>query len=165
MSTQERMPAGAKLATGGIAAGLMLLTAHNALGVAWPAFAPASWWSYLYNALEFAAVALCAARVLTRRRDRVAWAAVTVGLLLFSCGDLYYSLVFGANASFAPTPSPADGMYLSFYPASYIGIGLLLRRRMRGLPAGLWLDGLIAALAAHRRRAARGGHKPRVPAR
>jgi diguanylate cyclase (GGDEF)-like protein len=141
------MPAGAKVATGAIMAALALLTAHNAVGVAWPAIPPASWWTYLYNAIEFAAVGLCAARVLVRRRDRAAWAAVTVSLLLFSAGDLYYSVVFGANADSVPTPSPADAMYLSFYVAAYIGIGLLLRTRLRGLPAGVWLDGVIGALA------------------
>ncbi len=139
---------GAKWATGVIAAALVLLTAHNALGVAWPHLPPAAWWGYLYNAIEFAAVALCGARVIVRRRDRAAWAAVTAGLLLFSAGDLYYSLAFGVNASSVPIPSPADGMYLGFYPAAYVGIGLLLRSRLRGLSAGLWLDGLIGALAA-----------------
>jgi two-component system, cell cycle response regulator len=144
---QDRMPAGAKLATGAIIAALALLAAHNALGVAWPAFPAASWWDYLYNVIEFAAVALCGARVLVRRRDRGAWAAVTIGLLLFSAGDLYYSLAFGADASSVPTPSLADAMYLSFYPAAYIGIGLLVRARVRELPAALWLDGLIGSFA------------------
>jgi diguanylate cyclase (GGDEF)-like protein len=141
------MPVGAKLATGAIVAALALLTAHNAAGLAWPGIAPASWWPYLYNAIEFAAVGLCGARALVRRRDRAAWAAVTASLLLFSAGDLYYSAVFGASADSVPTPSPADAMYLSFYVAAYIGIGLLLRARLRGLPAGAWLDGLIGALA------------------
>ncbi len=141
------MPAGARAATGVIAAALALLGAHNALGMGWPAIPPGSWWAYLYNAIELAAVGLCAARVVVRRRDRAAWAAITASLLLFSAGDLYYSVVFGANADSVPTPSPADGMYLSFYVAAYIGIGLLVRARLRGLPAGAWLDGLIGALA------------------
>jgi diguanylate cyclase (GGDEF)-like protein len=147
MSRGERMPAGARWAAVGIAAALALLAAHNALGLPWPPLVPDSWWDWLYNAIELAAVGLCGARALTRRQDRAAWTAITAALLAYSAGDLYYSIAFGINADSAPTPSPADAMYLSFYPLSYLGIGLLLRRRLRGLPAGLWLDGLIGALA------------------
>jgi len=142
------MPAGARMASGAIAAALALLIAHNALGVAWPPVPPASWWEdYLYYVIEFAAVALCAARALTRNRDRGAWAAMTIALLAYSAGDFYTALAWGVNASNIPTPSPADAMYLSFYPAAYLAIGLLLRSRLRGLPASIWLDGLIGALA------------------
>jgi two-component system, cell cycle response regulator len=140
-------PAGVRVATGAVIAALVLLVAHNALGVPWPAFPPASWWDYLYNVIEFAAVALCGSRALLRERDRGAWAAITLGLLLFSAGDLYYSLVFGTGADSVPTPSLADAMYLSFYPAAFLGIGLLLRSRIRGLQASTWLDGLIGAFA------------------
>ena len=46
-----------------------------------------------------------------------------------------------------PIPSIADALYLSFYPAVYVGLGLLLRARVGRLPAGLWLDGVIGGLA------------------
>ncbi len=140
------MPRGVKLATAAVLAALGLLAAHNGLGLAYPALPPDSWWDYLYNAIELAAAALCGARVILRRRDRAAWLAVTIGLVLFSAGDLYYSLVWG-DANSVPVPSPADAMYLGFYPAAYLGIGLLLRGRMRALPAALWLDGAIGGLA------------------
>ncbi len=143
----DRMPVVAKVAAGGVIAALALLTAHNVFGVGWPAFPPAAWWDYLYYAIEFGAVALIAARVLVRPRDRGAWTAITLGLLLFSAGDLYLALAFGANADSAPTPSLADALYLGCYPAIYVGIGLLLRNRVRGLPAGIWLDGLIGIFA------------------
>jgi diguanylate cyclase (GGDEF)-like protein len=44
-------------------------------------------------------------------------------------------------------PSFADAGYLLFYPAAYVGIGLLLRHRTGRLPTGVWIDGLIGALA------------------
>jgi diguanylate cyclase (GGDEF)-like protein len=134
------------LAIGALLAGLALLTAHNWLHVAWPPVLPSSWWDWLYNAIEIAAVGLCGARAVARRRDRAAWSAVTIGLALFAAADMYYTLVWG-DASNVPFPSFADVLYLSFYPAVYVGIGLLLRSRVRRLPAGLWLDGLIGGLA------------------
>jgi hypothetical protein len=101
---------------------------------------------WLYNALELAAIGLCAARVLARRRNRAAWLAISAGMALFATGDMYYTLVW-REAEVVPIPSLADAFYLAFYPAVYIGIGLLLRSRIGRLPAGLWLDGVIGGLA------------------
>jgi len=133
-------------AVGALVAGLAMLTAHNWLHVAWPPVLPSSWWDWLYNALEIGAIALCGARALARRRDRAAWIAVTVGMAFFAAGDMYYGLAWG-DANVVPVPSLSDALYLSFYPAVYIGIGLLLRSRVGRLPAGLWLDGMIGGLA------------------
>ncbi len=143
---QDGAPLAVRLAIGVLIAGLALLTAHNWLHVGWPAILPATWWDWLYNALEIGAGGLCAMRALSRRDDRIAWSAVAIGLALFAAGDMYYSLVWG-DASIVPVPSIADGLYLSFYPAVYVGIVLLLRSRLGSLPMGLWLDGVIGGLA------------------
>jgi diguanylate cyclase (GGDEF)-like protein len=143
---QDGMPRAVRFAIAMLVAGLALLTAHNWLHMAWPPVLPSSWWDWLYNALEIGAVALCGARAVTRRRDRGAWLAVTVGMAFFAAADMYYALVWG-DANTVPFPSLADALYLSFYPAVYIGIGLLLRSRVGRLPAGLWLDGMIGGLA------------------
>ena len=96
-------------AAGVLVAGLALLTAHNWLHVAWPPVLPSSWWDWLYNALEIGAAALCGARALARRRDRVAWLAVTIGMGFFAAADMYYSLVWG-DANVVPFPSVADAL-------------------------------------------------------
>jgi two-component system, cell cycle response regulator len=145
-SAQARMPLAVKGLTGMVMAAVALLAAHNGLGVAWPPVLPASWWDWLYNAIELASVLLCGARVLLRSEDRGAWLAITIGLLLFGAGDLYYSLVWG-DANSVPTPSVADALYLGFYPAAYVGIGLLVRGRMRHAATGLRLDAVIGAVA------------------
>ncbi|HSC02389.1 MAG TPA: diguanylate cyclase [Solirubrobacteraceae bacterium] len=143
---QDGTPRPVQFGVGALVAGLALLTAHNWLNMAWPPVLPASWWDWLYNALEIAAVGVCGARAVARRRDRAAWSAVTIGMALFAGADMYYSLVWG-DANVVPYPSFADALYLSFYPAVYVGIGLLLRSRVGRLPAGLWLDGMIGGLA------------------
>ena len=56
-----------------------------------------------------------------------------------------YDFVYGGNP---PFPSLADAFYLGFYPACYLGIVLLVRRRISSFNASLWLDGFTAALAA-----------------
>jgi two-component system, cell cycle response regulator len=140
------MPRVVHFAIGVLIAGLALLTAHNWLHMAWPPVLPSSWWDWLYNALELGAVALCGARAVVRRRNRAAWAAVTLGMASFAAADMYYVLVWG-DANTVPFPSLADALYLGFYPGVYVGIGLLLRSRVGRLPAGLWLDGLIGGLA------------------
>ena len=54
-----------------------------------------------------------------------------------------------------PFPSPADAGWLAFYPFAYLCLGLHARRTARGLPASMWLDGLVGVLAVaargHRR--------------
>lgn len=146
MQRQAGTPRALQFAIGVLIAGLALLTAHNWLHVAWPPVLPGSWWDWLYNAIEIGAVAVCGARAVVRRRDRAAWAAVTLGMASFAAADMYYSLVWG-DANTVPFPSLADALYLGFYPGVYVGIGLLLRSRVGRLPAGLWLDGVIGGLA------------------
>ena len=48
---------------------------------------------------------------------------------LWACGDLYYTFFLWNNAVI-PYPSVADGLWLAFYPVSYVALGLLLRRRL-----------------------------------
>lgn len=133
-------------ALGVVVAGLAVLSAHSALGMPWPPVLPASWWKWLYSAIEFGAVGVCAARALGRPGERLAWLIIAVGLLAFSVGDAYYTLVF-ENADSVPFPSIADAFYLACYPALYVGVVLLLRARIRSMPGPMWLDGIIGALA------------------
>jgi hypothetical protein len=56
------------------------------------------------------------------------------------------SLLGSAHLEEAPFPSPADALWLSFYPLAYVAIALLARVRMPRLGIRLWLDGVIAAL-------------------
>ena len=63
-----------------------------------------------------------------------------------SADILWTSYFAGLDAP--PYPSLSDALWLAFYPLSYAGVVLLLRSRVRSLPAGLWLDGVIAALGA-----------------
>jgi diguanylate cyclase (GGDEF)-like protein len=80
------------------------------------------------------------------REERAAWAVVAAALVLLTCGNLYIS-VFFAGQDVWPAPSPGDGLSLGGYAVAYAGLVLLLRGRARGVPASLWLDGLVGSLA------------------
>jgi diguanylate cyclase (GGDEF)-like protein len=103
--------------------------------------------TYVYNALIFAAAALCLARGAVMRAERAAWFVLGLGLLSWAGGEAYYS-IFYANDPDPPLPNVADGLWLAFYPACYIAIVMLVRERVREFRSSLWLDGLVGALAA-----------------
>jgi diguanylate cyclase (GGDEF)-like protein len=101
--------------------------------------------TWIYEGIElFAAVGVLARAILVRA-ERSAWCFIGAGLLATTLGDVLYDFRYGGNP---PFPSAADVAYLAFYPLLYVGIVLLLRRRVSTFSASLWLDGLMAATAA-----------------
>jgi two-component system, cell cycle response regulator len=101
---------------------------------------------WIYDAVVLGAAALVLLRAALDPRERGAWLALGVGLLLWALGQTYYSAIL-YYASPAPFPSPSDALFLLFYPASYLALVLLLRDRIARLEPLAWVDGLIGALA------------------
>jgi diguanylate cyclase (GGDEF)-like protein len=101
--------------------------------------------TWLYEGLELFAALGCMARAALVRAERSAWFFIGAALLATTTGDILYDFWYGGNP---PFPSAADVAYLAFYPLLYVGIVLLLRRRVSTFSASLWLDGLVAAAAA-----------------
>jgi diguanylate cyclase (GGDEF)-like protein len=85
-------------------------------------------------------------RAVRVRQFRGAWIAIGVGITLYGAGNLVWSFWL-EHLPNPPIPSICDVLWLSLYPASYLGVALLARRHWSGLPAGVWLDGVVAALA------------------
>jgi diguanylate cyclase (GGDEF)-like protein/putative nucleotidyltransferase with HDIG domain len=118
-----------------------------------PPVLPAAVWDNAYNAVEFLGFAACALRALhTTGLERAAWAALSVGLLGFLAGDLYWTIAL-SSVDAPPYPSWSDAGYVSIYPAAYASLVLMLRARARHASPSLWLDGLscafgVAALGA-----------------
>jgi two-component system, cell cycle response regulator len=102
--------------------------------------------NWVYNGLIVAAALFCLARAALVVPERRAWLSLGIALAFWAAGEIYYSAVLATEMS-PPYPSVADGFYLAFYPASYIGLWLLVRGRLRQAPLSLALDGLIAGLA------------------
>src|SRR5437870_5292892 len=101
--------------------------------------------TWIYEGLELLAALGCLARSVLVRAERPAWFFFGCALLATAIGDVLFDFWYGGNP---PFPSAADVAYLLFYPLLYVGIVLLLRRRVSTFSATLWLDGLVAATAA-----------------
>lgn len=100
----------------------------------------------VYFGLVGAAMVIATARAVLVHLHRAGWTAIAVAVCSFGSAEFIWEL-FYAHAESPPYPGPADVFYLGLFPASYVGVVLLFRARTRGVPAGLWLDGLAAALA------------------
>jgi diguanylate cyclase (GGDEF)-like protein len=106
---------------------------------------PRLYQTWFYEGLELLAALSILGRALLVRAERAAWFFIGAGVLATTCGDILYDFLYRGNP---PFPSTADFGYLAFYPLLYVGIVLLLRRRVSTFGASLWLDGLLAATAA-----------------
>ncbi len=130
------------VAIAGLAA-LAFHIAHGQLGLgnnALRSFAE----DWVYDAIVIGAAISCLTRAWFVRKNRVVWLVLGIGLAFDASGEVYYSLAFGESGT-PPIPSLADLLYLLYYPAAYIALGLLIRSRWRHISASAWLDGGIAA--------------------
>jgi diguanylate cyclase (GGDEF)-like protein len=100
--------------------------------------------SWVGNIAYGGATVLCAWRAVAIRLHRAAWSMIALSFALFTTGSILWTTTI-QHWNPVPYPSPADVLWLIFYPVAYIGLALLIRD---SLPrrSGVWLDGLIAAL-------------------
>jgi len=101
---------------------------------------------WVYDAVVLGSALVVLWRVLMIETERRAWLFLGAGMLLWALGQTYYSVVL-YYASPAPFPSPADLLFLAFYPASFLALVFLLKARVAHLEPLAWVDGLIGALA------------------
>jgi diguanylate cyclase (GGDEF)-like protein len=95
------------------------------------------------NIFEIVVGALCVYRATTIKRGRAIPVFLGVGLWLWAAGDI----VLTVKAD-PPSPSLADVFYVLFYPVTYVGLMLLLRRNVKRFSLASWLDGGVAGLGA-----------------
>ena len=100
----------------------------------------------LYLGLMIGSSGVMIARGVTSTRDRAVWLTLGAAMLVSTGGDLAYSLVVTGRDP-EPFPSIADALYLAYYPLAIVSIVFFVRRRARDVPAVVWLDGAVFALA------------------
>jgi diguanylate cyclase (GGDEF)-like protein len=128
--------------------GLGVLALHTTLGFD-GAGGEGLFQDWIYNVLMIGSSCVVLARGVLAREDRAAWLTMGTGLLFWSLGELYYSLfIEGTSREAGGSVSFADVLFLAMYPCFYVSLGLLAKRHLRNLRLGMWLDGLIAGLAA-----------------
>jgi diguanylate cyclase len=101
---------------------------------------------WVSEALILLSAAVCLLRATSVRRDRKAWMCAGAALACWSLGDLYYYTRVAGSAD-PRFPSPADAVWLCFFPLVYATLALLVRARGRRFELTTWLDGLIGALS------------------
>jgi diguanylate cyclase len=72
---------------------------------------------------------------------------VAAAVFAQAAGDTYYVVMMGADGTL-PFPSPADAMYLSFYPLLLAALVVAVRHQVRGLASSVWLDSAVGSLGA-----------------
>jgi diguanylate cyclase (GGDEF)-like protein len=124
------------------------LVVHGVNGITgpgdWPFPEAITIWLYLL--LMVVASLLAVASVVRRRRERLAWIAISAGLVLWTAGDVVWNLWI-SKLSEEPYPSVADFLYIASYVPIYLGVILLLRARVRPVRGSQWVDGMIGCLA------------------
>ncbi len=140
----RRVSAGGLLALG-LLAGIAAHAAHAAFGLGGHAL-DRFFEDWLLNALLLGTSAACLLRGLLVRVERLAWIVLGAAMLSWSAGFVYWTLFIVRDPA-PPYPSPADVLWLAYYPAAYVALVLIIRSRIREFQRSLWLDGLIGGLA------------------
>ncbi len=144
-SPSQRRASPGRLLAYGLAAGIAAHAAHATLGFGGAAV-DRFFDDWLLNGLITATSVACLMRGLRVRAERLAWLVLGAAMLCWSGGFIYWTMFIVRNPS-PPYPSPADVLWLAYYPAAYVALVLIIRSRIREFQKSLWLDGIIGGLA------------------
>ena len=96
--------------------------------------------------LNIAAGCSCIARAAYRRRERLAWTLLGLGIISSGAGFILWAAVYEGQAA-PPYPSLADALWLPYYVLLFAAIVALLKAERPHIPATTWLDAVIPACA------------------
>ncbi len=102
--------------------------------------------THVYDAAKLLTVVVLFAGAARPGLDRTAWGLMGLGLALSMIGDILWSRLYEHGGE-VPIPSLCDVFYVGAYIPMAAASLLFIRGRRRGMRSGLWLDGLISALA------------------
>lgn len=123
---------------------ILAVTAANAIFGIGGAAAEKPIRDWLSSAVYILVAAIVASRAVTVTHKRLPWVTFAVGLSLYGLGNVLWS-AWVEHLKNVPIPSVCDGLWLSLYPLCYVGIvGFARSGAHRRVPAGVWLDGIIA---------------------
>jgi two-component system cell cycle response regulator len=100
----------------------------------------------IFNGLLLAGALLCLLRAAWVPQERAAWLVLGSGLGTWAAGTILLTADPAAVTGHG-FPTAADVLWIAFYPAAFLTLGLLVKRRTRQFYPSLWLDGLVGALA------------------
>ncbi|MFL6101549.1 MAG: putative bifunctional diguanylate cyclase/phosphodiesterase [Actinomycetales bacterium] len=101
---------------------------------------------WLNNVAYMLSPLVCLLRSRGAASFRRSWFILAAGLALYGLGNVYWT-IFIRPLDPEPFPSPADGLWLSFYAFAFVALLLVVREMAERLPLSLWLDGIVAGFA------------------
>src|SRR5688500_3865212 len=106
---------------------------------------PVSWWPI--GALGIVAALVCLLRAARARGERLVWSLLGIGTLSWGCGFVVWAALYETDPA-PPYPSPADALWIPFYPLVLGSLAVLMRAERPRISKTAWLDALIPACAA-----------------
>ncbi|HEY0402308.1 MAG TPA: GGDEF-domain containing protein, partial [Blastococcus sp.] len=100
----------------------------------------------LYNCAYLPAAVLCCSAARRLPRERLAWRALAVSLLLNATANVLRTLTAGLDGNGTSPILAVDVMSLIAYLTLYVTMVGLIRARVPRFHPSMWLDGLIGAL-------------------
>jgi hypothetical protein len=116
--------------------------AHELLGLPGP---PTLYDDWIHGLVIVTAAALCMARAVREPTGRGVWLALGAGMICWSAGTALWSLLYQANPN-PPYPTPADALWLLWYPFTALGIAFLIGVKGSHFDLHRWMDGLAVML-------------------
>ena len=99
--------------------------------------------NWLLSTLLLSAAALVAVRSWRVAAERWAWLFIAAGMTASGLATIVYAVWAGDGQV---VPSPADPLFLAFYPLVFAGLLLLIRARLRYVHPGIRLDAVMVGL-------------------
>jgi two-component system cell cycle response regulator len=96
------------------------------------------WQQFAGCSVFFVAAVLCVMRGRASREERVVWWFLALALTMWGVATACFFVLL--------VPSVGDVLWLASYPAAYLALILLLRKRAGSAGRGVWIDALVGGL-------------------
>ena len=101
--------------------------------------------TWIHDFVLLSASVLILIRARYGQSTRVPWLVIGLAMLLWSSGNIGWSIVYGGRAD-VPYPSFADILWLLWYPLVAVGVALLIGVHVERFELHRWMDGVAVAL-------------------
>ncbi len=136
------VPEGMRIVWIALIALIAVEAAHELFGLPGPEVLYEDW---IHASVLTISAALCFGRAAYEEHARSAWFVLGIAMACWAGGTVLWDVLYTGNPN-PPYPSPADVLWLAWYPFIGLGIALLIRTRVSRFELHRWMDGLAVML-------------------